>query len=207
MSINIWTKGFSVCCPWVNVAEFADADVDRAEKQNKNVGQIIKTFPFSDCNSGALHSTDCINSIDKEYNGQFYCLVREDVSLVSSQAQLKRHNIVKLNSFALFCLVGVQYIAHLMFLLYLILLNNAYYQFSVSALTLFTLLRKKKKLWLRVRMCVCARSHFPPKNGQPSSPKSVGCQSAIMDHESDTVKSHFSCPPITQSWSDFLPKK
>lgn len=104
-----------------------------------------KTFPFSDCNSGALHSTDCINSIDKEYNGQFYCLVGEDVSLVSSQAQLKRHNIVKLNSFALFCLVGVQYIAHLMFLLYLILLNNAYYQISVSALTLFTLLCKKKK--------------------------------------------------------------
>ena len=26
---------FSVCCPWVNVAEFADADVDRAEKQNE----------------------------------------------------------------------------------------------------------------------------------------------------------------------------
>lgn len=148
----------------MNVAEFADADVDRAEKQNKNVGQIIKTFPFSDCNSGALHSTDCINSIDKEYNGQFYCLVREDVSLVSSQAQLKRHNIVKLNSFALFCLVGVQYIAHLMFLLYLILLNNAYYQFSVSALTLFTLLRKKKKTVTSCAyVCVCALTFSPQK--------------------------------------------
>lgn len=41
-----------------------------------------------------------MKSFDKGYNRQFHCLVGKDVSFVSLQAQLKRHHIVKQDSFS-----------------------------------------------------------------------------------------------------------
>ncbi len=114
---------------------------------------LQKTFLFYNCNSRALHSTDCINSFDKEHNRQFYCQVGKEVSLVSSQAQLKRHHIVKQNIFS--SVLPGRYIC-LMFLLHPILLNNADYQFSVSAL--LTLLWKYcNSVCVCVCVCVCVR--------------------------------------------------
>lgn len=83
------------------MADFADAEVVQAKTDRIRRGEDYKkTFAFYNSNSTAPHSTNCMNSFDKGYNRQFYCLVGKDVSLVSLQAQLKRHHIVKQDSFS-----------------------------------------------------------------------------------------------------------
>lgn len=135
------------------VEEYADADVVQTKKETElSLGKITKTFPFNKCNPRAVHSTDCINSFDKEYNGQLYCLVGEEVSLVSSLAQLKSHCIVKQN---IFCTVLPGRYMCLMLLLYSIV-SFCGTTLIASALTLLTLLwsfGNTATVW--VCLCLC----------------------------------------------------
>lgn len=77
-------------------AEFVQARTDRT----KCGGDYKKEKTCDNCNSTASHCNNCMKSFDKGYNRQFHCLVGKDVSFVSLQAQLKRHHIVKQDSFS-----------------------------------------------------------------------------------------------------------